>query len=296
MTSIVSDSGAWLNAIRPNSNARFYAIALAIVIAVAIGWQERDDEFITPDSGLGYWLGIVGSSMMVGLLYYSYRKRQKHGRGLWTIPTWFRIHMILGVVGPLLVVFHTNFHLKAMNSSVALASMLIVAFSGLVGRYIYGQFHVGLNERKLAVNEINATLKAMRAEFGDHGMLAEAIFDDVDVFGRAIMDRPESNALTSFLFGATRRVVAVWKRRQVREKIRTLIAAKGKSEGWNWRERRRRGNELTEAASIYFRATLKVVELQFFERLFSLWHLFHLPLFFVMVLTAVIHVWAVHRY
>jgi cell division protein FtsL len=38
------------------------------------------------------------------------------------------------------------------------------------------------------------------------------------------------------------------------------------------------------------------VELRFFERLFSLWHVLHLPLFFLMVMAALVHVWATHRY
>jgi hypothetical protein len=33
-----------------------------------------------------------------------------------------------------------------------------------------------------------------------------------------------------------------------------------------------------------------------YERLFSLWHLFHLPLFIMMIVTAIIHIFAVHLY
>ena len=38
------------------------------------------------------------------------------------------------------------------------------------------------------------------------------------------------------------------------------------------------------------------VELRLFERLFSLWHAVHVPLTFVLLLSAAIHVLAVHLY
>ena len=40
----------------------------------------------------------------------------------------------------------------------------------------------------------------------------------------------------------------------------------------------------------------QVAQLSFYERLFSLWHLFHMPLFILMVISALVHVLAVHMY
>ena len=40
----------------------------------------------------------------------------------------------------------------------------------------------------------------------------------------------------------------------------------------------------------------RVAQFSFYERLFALWHVFHLPIFLMMVLSAVIHVLAVHMY
>jgi hypothetical protein len=43
-------------------------------------------------------------------------------------------------------------------------------------------------------------------------------------------------------------------------------------------------------------ATRRVAEFAGYERLFSLWHSLHIPLIFVMVIAAIIHVIAVHIY
>ena len=43
---------------------------------------------------------------------------------------WFRLHMLLGIAGPVLIIFHSNFKLGALNSNVAFITMLVVATSG----------------------------------------------------------------------------------------------------------------------------------------------------------------------
>ena len=44
------------------------------------------------------------------------------------------------MLGPVLILWHTNFKLGSINSSVALIAMLVVAASGLVGRFLHGRF------------------------------------------------------------------------------------------------------------------------------------------------------------
>ena len=43
-------------------------------------------------------------------------------------------------------------------------------------------------------------------------------------------------------------------------------------------------------------AARRVAQFTLFERMFALWHILHFPLFLMMVLTAVVHVVAVHMY
>jgi hypothetical protein len=62
--------------------------------------------------------------------------------------------------------------------------------------------------------------------------------------------------------------------------------------------RRRRDLQRTAYAYIENRiaATRRVIELSAFERLFSLWHALHLPLFFMLLVAGIVHVIAVHVY
>jgi len=53
-------------------------------------------------------------------------------------------------------------------------------------------------------------------------------------------------------------------------------------------------------ASLYIDTRLlankRALEFEAYERLFSLWHVLHLPLFFMLVIAGVVHVIAVHVY
>jgi hypothetical protein len=46
----------------------------------------------------------------------------------------------------------------------------------------------------------------------------------------------------------------------------------------------------------HLRRVRRVAELGSYERLFSLWHVFHLPFFYMLIVAALVHVLAVHMY
>lgn len=110
---------------------------------------SRELQKITPKDGLGYWFGIVGSVTMLLLILYRSRKRRPAMRNLGSTASWFRWHEVLGILGPLLILFHCNFQLHTGNglrditSIAALVTMLIVTCSGLIARYAYANSQKG---------------------------------------------------------------------------------------------------------------------------------------------------------
>ena len=121
---------------------------LLILLIVYIGWQYRGNVYITPEEGPGYALGIIGGSMMLLLLMYPLRKHLRWARSLGPVRHWFRTHMLMGILGPICILYHCNFQLGSTNGNIALFSMLLVAGSGLVGRYFYTKIHYGLYGKK----------------------------------------------------------------------------------------------------------------------------------------------------
>ncbi|MEW8349831.1 MAG: hypothetical protein AB2687_16100, partial [Candidatus Thiodiazotropha taylori] len=67
------------------------------LLLLYMAWLNHSQAVWTAEAGWGYWLGIVGGSMMLLLLLYPMRKRL-HFMSKWlTVKFWFRLHMVFGV-------------------------------------------------------------------------------------------------------------------------------------------------------------------------------------------------------
>jgi hypothetical protein len=188
------------------------AFSAAVLATLAWAWNQSDEQVIVPDEGIGYWIGIAGSVMMLILVLYpvrkAYAKEQRYGR----IATWFKSHMVMGILGPTLVILHSNFEFKAVNSIVATIAMLTVVASGIFGRFLYSKVHRGLYGAKSEAKVLLAEAEAFRMAFGDDlGGAADTLIELKD-YERAILDPNmgliESAKLMSALRRQTRSSVA----------------------------------------------------------------------------------------
>ncbi len=261
-----------------------------LAAALFIGWRINEEGHLTAESGIGYWLGIVGSLAMLALLLYPLRKRLGQARWLGSTPSWFRLHMMLGMIGPALILVHCNFRAGSLNSTVALVAMLLVAGSGIAGRYFYSRIHMGLYGRKARVQEILA----------DCGFLNEAIGAELPASARIVAAlevhaaRSMAASLPARLFlqkGRSRRL-----RRKLVRDVRRVIAEQGGEHGWSGRDQRRRVAHVRQHLGLYFSAVDKAATFGVYDRLFAAWHIAHLPMFLLLVIAAIVHVVAVHLY
>jgi hypothetical protein len=283
----------------PYRRTRFWAkvtpmaFAVAVVVVLWISWLNREDSGLTPENGTGYWLGIAGTSLLVLLLVYPLAKRTKALRGRGTIAFWFSAHMILGIVGPVLILMHANFRLGSFNSNVALAATLIVAASGVVGRYLYRMIHLGLYGYKTAAREILADADTLKALIADGLPVADRVVAQLNAFANLGTRTPKS-----ILRGLLVLPVINWRARLVRRRliaeVRQVIAVEGKRLGWSRSVRRRQLAGVADLVELHVAAVKKAASFAVYERLFSLWHIFHLPLFYILVIAAIIHIFAAH--
>ena len=263
--------------------------------AVAVGWIGRDVRGIDPEEGLGYLLGIVAVGCMLILLVYPLRKRWKMLSFLGTVKNWFRTHMLLGVLGPLTALYHCNFQLGSLNSQVALFSALLVAGSGLIGRFLYAKIHQGLYGRKTDLKKLRVKVNVTSHESGSVMKFMPQLMQRINVFDQEVLQQQTgvvaSLVLLSRLTFRTRSeygaLIRFTKKRLALEARLSPIVAK--------HERRllRTTRRFVAAHMLQIR---RIAKLQAYDRLFSLWHVAHLPFFFLLVITTVIHVFAVHLY
>lgn len=259
------------------------------------GWQLRDEHYFTADRGLGYAFGITGGVLMLLLLLYPLRKNLRFMRNWGPIRYWFRIHMLFGILGPSLILFHANFGLGSLNSNIALGCMLLVASSGIVGRFFYSRIHYGLYGRKASLQELGDIVGYNRGQLAWFGDQAEEISEHFQSIEKIAL-RTSTGLLQSMSRWIAYTATAWWHRLRLRRLLCAALSQQASAAHWDRRTRKHRKRELLQYLQSYMRATRKVLEFHFYERLFSLWHVLHLPFFFMMLLSGIVHVIAVHMY
>jgi hypothetical protein len=268
-----------------------YGFAALLVWA---GWLGRDQRNINAEYGVGYALGIVGGSLLLILVLYSFRKRVRWLARFGETRHWFRLHMILGIVGPVLILFHCNFELGDLNSKVALFCTLLVAGSGVVGRYLYAGIHHGLYGSKATLKDLAAGLEKSLAE-GRASALVQPIREELSALDQRVL-APS----VTFTDSLVRYLVVGWQSRRAYGRL--VSQARRELSG------RAAGSPAVGQHAARLEATIRrylqehlaqvrqVSRFNAFERLFAFWHLVHVPFFFMMIFSGLFHVFAVHLY
>jgi len=282
----VSKDSAWI---------LFLVVITLILIAGYLMFSSQ--KFFEPGDDIGYNLGLFGGIMLLSLLLYPLRKRVKIFRSFGLLPGWFKWHMVLGILAPTIILFHATFHIKSVNAGVALICMFLVSGSGTFGRFFYTKIHHGLYGRQATVNEIKSDLERS----GD----VKSTFDfapDIEVKLAEFRDKSEQNSQAGKL-GLVKFVVIGM---QANKLSRTLVkelhdTLQAQSRNKNFTSAQISAMELkfTECKALiysYLRAVRDASQFHTYERLFSYWHIFHIPLVYMMVFSGFYHVYAVHAY
>ncbi len=254
---------------------------------------------------LGYNLGLVGGLMMLTLLLYPLRKRFKIFDKLGTLPPWFKMHMVLGILGPFFIILHSTYHvyipfihpLGSINAAVAMLCMLLVSGSGTFGRFFYTKIHHGLYGRQATVNELHAEME----QTGD----IKSVFNFAPGVEKALEEfhgRAENYAKGSgygFINFIKVGYQASALSRALSKEVHQIMHAQAREH--NFSGQQLAGMETLyldyrEKITDYLRAVRDAAQFHTYERLFSWWHIFHLPLVYMMVFSAFYHVYAVHAF
>ena len=300
MTNLSDAAGATANH-RPSAPAptaprgRFWLIGPVVALTLAVAWGAQHRGYYSPGSDLGYSLGVAGGLMMLTLLFYPLRKHIRFLQVLGAIRHWFKIHMVFGILGPLLIVVHSAFGIGSLNAAVAMGCMLLVAGSGVIGRFIYTRIHHGLYGRKATVQEMQAELGIHTSEMQSRFHFAPNVETRLKEFGQIIGHGTARLRLSAWQF-LTLALRARLVRRQCRRELRRILGAHAAQRQWDRAKLRHRLAAADALIRDYLDAVRKTAQFGVYERMFSLWHVLHVPFVFMLVVSGVVHVIAVHMY
>lgn len=270
-------------------------VYLVLVTLTWLVWQISRQGYFEAGDDVGYWLGVVGGVMMLLLFTYPLRKHFRFAQGWGRVKWWFLVHMLLGVGGPMLILLHSTFHVGSLNAAVALYSMLIVALSGVVGRFIYARVHRGLRGEEVSLKELQAHVVPEQDDVRSRLAFAPTVEARLRDFEQTEL-KAKPGWLTYFrqVFLLPVKQLLVYRRcvAELQQPIRKLAA----HSQWSADDLIRRERQARKLVRRYLNAVVKVAHFTAYEKLFSLWHVAHIPFVYLLVISAVVHVIAVHAY
>lgn len=268
-------------------------LTLAAVLLVGLGlwWyggdyytlsldQRPDDPLhhvLDPTGSLGHPLGMLGTAMLLGILVYSLRKNLRLLQRVGTLRQWLSVHIFFGLMGPLLVTFHTGFKVEGLVA-IAYWSMMVAMLSGIFGRYIYIQI-------PRTASGDRASLAALQEEQGQlEAQLRRQLAADPQLYDQ----------LQALLLTGREAQLQGW----------AALAQVARQDLGRPLKRRRlvgllRGHSHLPADTIgqvaalaQRQATLarRLAMMEAMDRVFHYWHVFHRPFAWIMLVIAAVHI------
>jgi hypothetical protein len=177
----------------------------------------------------------------------------------------------------------------------ALYAMLLVAFSGVVGRFIYRHIHQGLYGKHLTLADAAAELKASAETMGSVFALRPDIEPRLRAFHDDAFDTGGSLPARVWKFATLR-----WRSRhlagELRRDAKSVLRRQWRKQGGSRKELVLSYQLARERIDNYLEAVIKASQLAVWEKLFSYWHIVHIPFLYLLVFSGVVHVVAVHMY
>lgn len=258
-------------------------------------WRISRLGLFTAGDDTGYWLGVTGAVMMLILLSYPLRKYLRFAKNWGHIRIWFWMHIVLGVLGPLLILLHSNFQTGSLNAAVALYSMLLVAGSGVAGRFIFRRINRGLHGEQSSLQDLLRRAGMDRDDAHSRLAFAPAVEQRLKVFeDRELQSRQGLRHLVRSVVWLPWLQLQTY--RQCVAELDTLLTQMAASQKWSQEDLKRRRKGAKKLVDRYLTSVVRVAQFNSYSLLFSLWHVAHVPFVYLLILTALVHVYAVHVY
>ncbi len=264
-------AGAALVTVVAVNGLHYYMLPLAQRI------RSPQHLMLKPSGTVGRGLGIVGLAMFAIMFLYPLRKRLAFLSGWGTTKNWLDYHIVLGITAPILITFHASFKLTNGIAGAAYWIMIVVALSGIIGRYLYSSIPRRIDEAEMTIDEMRQLSADLAVQIEGQGVFSAAelkpLFEMPPV--ERVQAMPLWRALLVILRLDLRRTIHLmrlrWKhgsRSQDRAEFARVLAA------------------IKKQASL----VKNIVFLKRLNQMFQLWHVIHRPFSYSFAALVVLHI------
>jgi hypothetical protein len=266
-----------------------YAVTFSFILYFLVsGWSyyttplnERPHhelyQTLKPGGFRSHGLGVLGSTMLILLLLYSVRKRVRSLNNLGLLRRWLNIHIFFGITGPVFIILHSTLKLNGLVS-VSFWSMIAVALSGVVGRYLYIQIPRNLRGQELSLNETQELNLILTRQLQSQYQLDESEINKIEAMFFPV--NKQNSGLIAALFGLLfTDITFFWRGRRIKKLLSgTYHIPTGQI------------RSMFRIFKQKARIDQRILLWQRIHRLFHYWHVFHRPFAVVMYIIMVIHI------
>ena len=291
-------------AVKPVERMKFegWLVYAAIVVILACAYESLAQNFapgasllamlhsfglmksypIVYEPGKGIWrlMGWTGSGMMLVMMLYTLRKRMGYTASLGSMRVWLNFHMLMGIVGPILITFHTTFKFGGLIGTSYWAMLATVLF-GVLGRYIYIQIPRGITGAELSMKEIELSAASMdrqlEGQLGKKGtdqLAVRDLFEEVSEVDAG--DRNAFSTLFHMMITDLKNRFKTWRLKRV---LVDEFCLDTRTAGYTV-------SLIKRKAALIRRKNL----LSTTHRILKYWHVIHIPLAIVMFSIMFIHI------
>ncbi len=286
-----------------------FLFALGIILILIDGWTVRENDLFAPKwdadisfltQSVGYFLGLIGGSLMLLILLYPARKHLKSFNKMGPVKFWYRLHLIIGLSAPTMIILHANFLQARENRSISVNdrwtfyAMLAVVISGIIGRFFYRQVHGTLTQKHYSLDQMRKYMLDQRKIFDHHIHLTEKQMGLIDNFEDYL--RKKTNFMVHLFSLPFIRLRANKMAKLLKKSIKQQLYTSDDAKKMTRREKNNLMRKYRHMIDSYFSVIRKVGNFAFYERLFSVWYLFHFPFYIVLIALAILHVVVVHSF
>ncbi len=246
--------------------------------ALPVGERLRNPwhTWLGPTGYVGQSAGLLAFALFAFLWLYPVRKRLPSATFLGPIPRWLDAHIVAGVLMPLAGAVHAGFRFEGLIG-LGYFSMLVVACSGVIGRYLYVRIPRGRAGLELTREQVSAERREIL------GTLVESTGLDP----REILEllKPVEAAPGGGVVRALSRMVRddLDRRRAVRRLEAGIRSSRRRFDA-------REARNVTRLARREMALGQQIRILDATNRVFRLWHAFHMPFAIMAFLAVAVHV------
>lgn len=265
----------------------------ALLVIVSGGWIAISNTNFLATGDFAYNAGLLGGFLMLCSIFYALLKRIRFINALGKNETWFYAHLICGIVGPLLIIFHTAFQIKSVNSGVAFFCLLAILLSGLFGRYIYTHMSYRAHRIYRDVGDVELDLLSglqnhqCSTSKSTKSALTQLIVNGLKKPKYWFQNIPQ---ILKMLLSA-----AACYRSLMRDVKSTCSKAKTRYK-WDKATYKEMLKDNKHLVRSYIFRIIKLSMMSMAQNLLASWRTFHVNLLYLLTLTATAHIIAVHMY